>query len=190
MKSLKKKSLILTAIVCSMVLGISIVNAQTTPKVTVRTDKPRYLPGEKGTIHVTFYNDANDPVSVHNITVIFNYWQAYIDGKWVGNKTIELDVTVKEKGIEPLDPIDFTVPSDGRAAVDCPGEVKIGTSDGFKYGYFTVHIVETPSYMEQIVTLLTILVVLVIVCTIIIAATIFLSARRPKVAWREPEKQQ
>jgi len=42
--------------------------------------------------------------------------------------------------------------------------------------------------MEQIITLFTIQVVLLIVCTIIIAATIFLSARRPRITWKAEEK--
>jgi len=42
--------------------------------------------------------------------------------------------------------------------------------------------------MDKLVTLFTVLVVLVIVCTIIIAATIFLSARKPQVTWKPEEK--
>jgi len=38
------------------------------------------------------------------------------------------------------------------------------------------------------VTLFTIQAVLLIVCTVIIAATIFLSARRPQVTWKAEEK--
>jgi hypothetical protein len=43
--------------------------------------------------------------------------------------------------------------------------------------------------MDQIITLFTIQVVLLIVCTIIIAATIFLSTRRPQIMWKTEEKQ-
>ena len=186
---MKKKILIPTTIAFSIMLFISIVNAQMIiiPEVSVRTDKPQYLPGGKGTIYITFYNDRSNPLSIHNITVIYHQWQAYMDNKWVGNKTIEVDLTVKEHGIKSLDPVDFTVPSDGRAE-DCDVTVQIGTTQGFEYGYATIYVVETLYYMEQIVMLFTILVVLTIVCTIIIAATIFLSARRPQVTWKREEK--
>jgi hypothetical protein len=44
--------------------------------------------------------------------------------------------------------------------------------------------------MDKLVTLFTVQVVLLIVCTIIIAATIFLSARKPQVTWKAEEKAQ
>jgi len=185
---LKKKILIPTIFVLLAMLFISVVNAQITiPSVTVRTDKPKYLPGEKGTIYITFYNDKSGPVSIHNITVIYYQWQAYINNKWVGNETIEKTLTVGEYEIKPLDPVDFTVPNDGRAE-NCSVEILIGTTDGFEHGYATISVAETDYHMEQIVTLFTIHVVLLIVCTIIIAATIFLSARRPQVTWKPTEK--
>ena len=185
---MKKKILIPTTIAFSIMLFISIVSAQPTiPKVSVRTDKQQYLPGGKGAIYITFYNDQSDPISIHNITIIYYQWQAYIDDKWVGNKTIEVDFTVKEYGVKQLDTVDFTVPSDGRA-VDCAVTVQIGTTEGFEYGSATISVAETDYPMEQVVTLFTILVVLTIVCAIIIAATIFLSARRPQVTWKPQEK--
>jgi hypothetical protein len=39
--------------------------------------------------------------------------------------------------------------------------------------------------MDKIITLFTIQAVLLIICTIIIAATIFLSVRRPRVTWKK-----
>ena len=52
---------------------------------------------------------------------------------------------------------------------------------------YEIQVVKTPVYMDQIVTIFTIQVVLLIICTIIIAATIFLSARRPQITWRREE---
>jgi hypothetical protein len=59
------------------------------------------------------------------------------------------------------------------------------------YGYPEVpriQVVLTPRHIEQIVTLFTIQEVLIIVCTIIIAATVFLSSRRPKPVWKAEEQ--
>jgi hypothetical protein len=60
---------------------------------------------------------------------------------------------------------------------------------GTIYGDNLIYITQTPRYMDQIITLFTIQVVLLIVCTIIVAATIFLSARRPQIMWKSEEKQ-
>ena len=188
MINLRKKILVPTTLALLAMLFVSIVNAQVAiAPVTVRMDKRNYLPGEKGEIYVSFYNDANSPVSIHNITVIYYEWQAYIDDKWVGNKTIKVDLTAKEHGVKQLDPIDFVVPSDGRAGY-CSVKILIGTTAGYESGNGEIYVTQTPHYMEQILTLFTVQVVLLIVCTIIIAATIFLSARRPQVTWKHEEK--
>lgn len=187
---MKKRICIPAIIVLSLMLFIGAVNAQITiATVTVRTDKPRYLPGESGKIYITYYNPESYPVSIDNITIVYGKWQAYIGDKWVGNETIGVELTpVEKKGIRSLTPVDFTVPNDGRAAESCDVTVKIGTSAGFKDASTTIYIAQTPYYMQQIITLLTILVILLIVCTIIISATIFLSTRKPQVTRRETEK--
>lgn len=178
-----KKEIVATCILA--MLFISTVNAQ--PVVSVRTDKPTYLPGEKGRIYVTFHNKDDDPVQIYNITVRYDQWEAYVDNNWVGNETIYYDnYVVTGKAVGQLDPVEFVVPSDGRA-VSCSVTVELNTTKG-TYEAFPkpfIAVVETPYFMEQIITLFTILVVLLIVCTIIIAATIFLSRRRPPVTWRE-----
>jgi len=188
--NLRKKILVSTTLALLAMLFVSIVNAQAITSVTVRTNKANYLPGEKGTIYIDFYNDGSSPISIHNITLIYNGWQAYIDGKWVGNETIDItkEGTVSEHGVKQLDPIDFVVPSDGRG-VYCSVSISVGTTDGYEYGGVGISVTQTPQYVEQIVTLFTVQVVLLIVCTIIIAATIFLSARRPQVTWKHEEKQ-
>lgn len=180
---MKKK--VLTTSVLLIALVLSAANAQVIPNVSVRTDKPNYLPGEKGTIYITFHNRKTEPVEIHNITVIYREWQAYIDDKWVGNETIEYEnFVVTGKDVGQLNPVEFVVPSDGRAET-CYVTIDIATTDGYKSSDVWIYVTQTPYFMEQIITLLTILVVLLIVCTIIIAATIFLSRRRPQVMWRQ-----
>ncbi|MFW6117689.1 MAG: hypothetical protein ACOC6G_03800 [Thermoproteota archaeon] len=185
-----KKIFALVTIALTVMAVATVANAQVAvPTVNIRTDKPRYLLGERGTLHITLYNDRETPVSIHNITLVYNQWQGYIHNKWVGNETVDLDLTVKEKGTKFLTSLDFTVPDDGRAAENCQVNVKIGTSMGFEYGSTTIHIAKTPHYMQQIINLLTILVVLLIVCTIILAATIFLSRPRTEKTPIESEEE-
>jgi hypothetical protein len=85
----------------------------------------------------------------------------------------------------------FTTPSDGRA-VNTLVDITVNTDRG-SFRVFpspTIRLFESIRYMDQIVTLFTVLVVLVVVCTIIIAAAVFLSARRPQVMWSKEEKPQ
>jgi hypothetical protein len=82
------------------------------------------------------------------------------------------------------------VPTDSRAQ-STYFSVTVDTSNASysvqSAGYINVY--ETPVYMQQIVSLMTILVILVIIATIIIAAAIFLSPRRPHMMWRSEQKE-
>lgn len=187
---MNKKIFALSLLILSMLLCISITKAQEPDEVTLWTNKSAYAPGEKGTLYVAFYNNRNEAVAIKNVTVTYNAWKAYIGGTWVGNETYTMDVPLSGKTTKLLNEvveITFTVPTDGRA-VDTTVDVRIGTDKGFENGRITIRLVETSRYMEQIVTLFTIQAVLLIVCTVIIAATIFLSARRPQVMWKAEEK--
>jgi hypothetical protein len=187
-KNLNKKMLVLTAVILSTVLCVPLVFAAYEPyEVTVWTDKQKYVAGEKGTLYIAFYNKRDVAVTIENITVTYYSWATYTGEKWVGNETQTMTVPLSAKDTHVFSDITFTVPTDGRA-VSTSVYVEIGTDHGYKYGGGSINVPEVPSYMEQIVTILTILVVLVIVCTIIIAATIFLSARRPQVTWKPTEK--
>ena len=179
-----------------MMFYVSLANAQAPlpAEVTVWTDRQVYAPGEKGTLYIAYYNNHDRALTIKNITITYYNWRAYIGGKWIGNETYIVTVPMS-KGQTLLlndemdEDITFTVPDDGRA-VDCYIEVKIGTDEfEYRYGNSNIDVQDpTPKQMEQIVTLFTILVVLLIVCTIIIAATIFLSARRPRITWKAEEK--
>jgi hypothetical protein len=180
--------LVLSAVILSIVLCVPLVTAAYEPNdVTVWTDKQKYVPGEKGTLYVAFYNSIDVAVTIQSITIIYNSWKAYSGENWIGNETRTVNIPLSGKGAHVFNDITFTVPTDGRA-VNTSVSVEIKTDHGYEYGGGYINVPKVPSYMEQIVTLFTILVVLLIVCTIIIAATIFLSARRPQVMWRRPEE--
>jgi len=182
---MNKKLLILSLIVLSMLLCIPLASAL--EPVTAFPDKSKYAPGEKGTMYVDFYNDRDVAVELKNITLTYTSWNAYIGGNWVGNETRTVSIPISSRGIYVFSDLTFTVPTDGRA-VSTSVSIRIGTDHGYEYGYGYINVPETPRYMDQVITLFTTQVVLLIVCTIIIAATIFLSTRRPQITWRKEEK--
>lgn len=187
---MNKKICALVILTVSMVLAAPFVNAQTTPPtVSTWTDKPKYGPGEGGRLNLVFYNDRSEAIEVRNITLVYANWHAYINQAWVGNETKKYSTTIASKGKTVFSDLTFTTPSDGRA-VDTAVYIEIGTDHGYVSDTAYIRFFESSRYMDQIVTLLTVLVVLVIVCTIIIAAAVFLSARRPQVMWSKEEKPQ
>jgi len=186
-RKLNEKKLALIMIVASMLLAVPLAMAQN--RVTTWTDKPQYSPGDTVTLNLAYFNDASSPVQIKNITLTFLNWEAYIGGSWVGNMTkTYTDVTVTSGAVHVFNDLTFSVPTDGRAE-DTTVDIRMGIDNNYYYPLDTsVSLYESSRYADQTVMLLTILVVLMIVCTIIIAATIFLSARRPQVMWKTEEK--
>jgi hypothetical protein len=186
---INKKMLIVSMAVLSMLLCFSLANAQEPRVITTWTDKPKYNPGEGGTLYIAFYNNRDGAITIEKVVVTFESWRAYKDGKWEGNQTITVNKAITS-GETHLTEAAFTVPTDGRA-VSTYVDIKVYTTEAgiirpFEPPY--IYVSEAPNYLEQIVTLFTIQVVLTIVCTIILAATIFLSVRRPQITWRKEEK--
>jgi len=170
-----------------MLLLGPLVKAQQPQTVTVWTDRSVYAPGQTGTLHVVFYNNKGQTVTIDEITITFESWKAYISDQWEGNQTIEVKKAFVADEVLQND-ITFTVPTDGRAV---PTTVTVSISChpvSIPDKELDIYVSQTPLYWEQTITLLTILIVLLIVCTIIVAATIFLSARRPQVTWKPTEK--
>lgn len=176
---------------------VSLAGAQEPEIITVWTDRPEYAPGETGTLHIVFYNGENSAVTIEKIFIIFNNWRAYRNGQWEGNQTLEVNEAVVSKGAYVTETT-FVVPTDGRAgytSVDIiirtteRGDISIPSPLTF-IRKPSITVTETPKHMEQIVTLFTIQVILTIICTIIIAATIFLSSRRPQIMRRKEETEE
>ena len=180
--------IVLVSLLVQCVLMASLVHAQKT--ITAWTDKPIYSPGESGTLYITFYNTRDGAVTVKKIVVFFEEWRAFKNGKWEGNKTLEVNKALASGEAYPVS-TDFTVPTDGRAT-DTTVEIKVYTEEAGVIdpngAEAIIHVSETPPYMAQMLNLITIHVVLMIVCTIIIAAVIFLSVRKPQAVVEEEEK--
>lgn len=186
---MNRKMFAITIVVLSAFLIMPLANAAVTPlPVTIWTDRSQYAPGDKGTLYVAYYNDRDVAITIKNISITYASWMAYINGVWVGNETrVNINQPVSSKATYIFSDITFTVPSDGRG-VDTYAFVTIITDYGSPGDNVLISVPQTPAYLQQIVTLFTILEVLTIVCTIIIAATIFLSARRPQVMWKTEQK--
>lgn len=201
-----KKKYLLTMLATATLLAIlspTLTYAQ--PPATVNiytwTDKTSYDPGEKGTLKIVIRNDRTDQdLILYNITITYP-WFAYTGEKWEGNDTITINEAIQKNGGIKTYTRDFTVPSDGRAITPYYASAQISIMvnvDEAPYQYTknpSIYIKSTPLYMsledgDKLVTLFTIQVVLLIVCTIIIAATIFLSPRRPQVTWKAEEKEE
>ena len=182
---MNKQTFIFLLLISFMFLAAPLINAEEPERFTVWTDKPEYAPGESGKLYIVFYNNYGFSIEIEQVTVIFDEWRAYLDGKWEGNWT-----KIEKSAVAPEDvfklSVEFTVPEDGRAKTTNV-QILIETTEVGNISWpeypegFYISVVQAPKYLEQIITLFTIQVVLIIVCTIIIAATIFLSSRKPQV---------
>jgi hypothetical protein len=157
-------------------------------------DKTQYMSGDTGTLKIWIVNDGDQDVILKSVEIRYPWNAFYI---WEGNETIkDFANPAILIGGNWSDSRAFTVPTDGRA------------KGGFIYVHvvtdkvsktepylISINVASAPAYgslqdMDKLVTLFTVQVVLLIVCTIIIAATIFLSARKPQVTWKAEEKAQ
>jgi hypothetical protein len=157
------------------------------------TDKYYYSPGESVKLMFWVYNEGPDKIILENVTVQFP-WHKPV---WDGNITIPAANTVLDKGQSWNRNVTFTIPNDGRANNGGPISVEVvywigGTVYKTKQTACSLNINPLPELalkdMDKLLTLITVQVVLVIVCTIILAATIFLSRRRPKTVFEEETK--
>jgi len=163
------------------------------------TTDVQYMPGETGTLYVVVLNYRSSPIEVKNITILYSWFHYAKDKGWIGNDTIVLSSTEKtlpSDGGKFEKEVQFSIPNDGSLLSASPSaDITVYDKDGNVIASTTASIkVAVPSlYMgvqdvDKLTTLFTVQVVLLIVCTIIIAATIFLSARRPQVTWRKEEE--
>lgn len=188
----KIPSLLLVLMMLTILAFTRPAECAATVKVYGYTDKLQYSPGETVTLKIWVYNEGPDEIVLKNIT-IYAPWHSPI---WGGNYTIDAKNTVLGKGQNWTTTKTFTIPEDGRGyggGIRVEGVYTIGSVAYSFWGYPCSLNVPLPSKyslvdMDKLLTLVTIQAVLVIVCTIILAATIFLSRRRPKTVFEEETK--
>lgn len=181
---MNKKMVAIFAIVVSMLLMTPLAHSQ---EAFVRTDKAEYLPGETGTLHYSVYNSRSGAITLKKVTIIYSNWRAIRNGVWEGNQTIDLNVAIIGNGVYE-NSTTFTVPSDGRTSTSVSVTFETEPAGAIGTEFTTISVSITPNYLAQIIMWLMVLDLLVIVAIVIIAATIFLSARRPQVMWKSEEK--
>lgn len=191
MVDLNRKLFALILVTVAVFIAAPLASAQEPPTLTAWTDKAEYAPGETGTLSFALYNNGGSALNIKKVTIVFDEWRAYRNGQWEGNQTIDVTppLVVESKAAPYENSTKFTVPNDGRAQTTSVHITFYTVDTGIAAsGIYSITVVRTPRYMDQIVTLFTVQIVLIIVCTVILAATIFLSARRPQVTWsKEPE---
>ncbi len=187
--------MILLALAMLAVLASSV--AAEDINVYVQLDKVQYEPGGQGTISITIRNTSDDPLEIKNVSIEFTNWMMYTVDGWdeLGNQTIVYASAIQvssKTGKAALDDISFSVPTDGRAT-STSVHVWIYTNKPSPLHEQEFVSVVDPSTqnlfraLDNIVMLLTVTAILAIVSAIIIAAAVFLSARRPGVTWQKEE---
>jgi len=166
------------------------------------TKELSYEPGQTGKLYIAVLNYKTTPVEINNITIYYSWFTFDENQGWIGNDTIipkDTEKTLSSNGGKFSIEREFQVPDNGVLITEHGGmpsaSIYVYDSEGKLIDYIeapiNVILPTNPTYFkeaEQLVTLFTIQVVLIIVCTIIIAATIFLSARRPRITWKAEEK--
>jgi hypothetical protein len=187
----RKFLLILTAIAFSALALTTRVNAFASIAIYGYVDKPQYMLGDTGTLKIWVVNDGTEDVILKSVTIKYPWNGFYI---WEGNETIDDINAVIPPGGNWSTSRTFTVPTDGRAT---GGSIYVHVVTDkvteTEPNLITMKVASAPAYgslqdMDKLVTLFTVQTVLLIVCTIIIAATIFLSGRKPQVTWKAEEK--
>ena len=194
---MRKKIVGMVAIIA--VLAMLCTQAAAAPNiiVTAWTDKPQYDLGEKGKLKISILNlEEDDAIQIYNVTIEYPWFRYDAnEDKWVGNDTITGDNRILET-ITSKDTdddhyyleVEFTVPSDGRAA---SGEIdiEIYMSDPDDTEYMrplsvSIYVAATswPMSLANLDTWMTSLIVTVVVCTIILAIVILLGTRKTRAS--------
>jgi len=189
----KKIPLLLALSMLAMLAFTRPAECVATVRVYGYTDKYYYSPGESVKFMFWVYNEGPDKIILDNVTVQFPWYKPV----WDGNITIPAANTVLDKGQSWNRNVTFTIPNDGRATSGPISVEVVYWIGGTVYKtplqtacslYINPSTEVALKDMDKLLTLVTVQVVLVIVCTVILAATIFLSARRPKLVLEESEK--
>jgi hypothetical protein len=147
------------------------------------TNKPYYAPGDTGTLQFWVYDSGPSNLILNNVTIYYPWYNPL--ALWGGNATIVPSTsTVIAPGGNWSCTASFTVPNDGRAPSGTSSiNIIVATNEVTCSSAVPLTVTSVPSYfslqnMDQLLTLLMILVAAIVICTLIIVAAMFLSMRR------------
>jgi hypothetical protein len=113
---------------------------------------------------------------------------------WGGNLTISgSDAVINPQGNWTTS-LTFTVPNDGRATSGAIHITVVTDKIPSETGSIFLNVATATGVvafenMDTLLMLFTFLIIITLICTVIIAAAIFLSARRPQVTWKAEQGQ-
>jgi hypothetical protein len=191
---LKKQITLVVALFAVMML-IPLCRADFTPdalNIYLWVDKTQYNPGETVTLYITFVNAKSSNIVVNETNIICPSWWMFIRDHWEGNYTFDINRVIKANESYSTSTT-FTVPNDGRVSGLSSARIDVAIRiDGtFTNRYLYIRIVSSPvvvSNMDTLILLMAVLIILIVVCTALVAAAIFLSARKPHETYAEPPK--
>lgn len=164
-------------------------------RVQVWTDRTQYDPGDKGKLRISILNGLDKPVDINEIYIEFPWltYNAHTD-EWEGNMTLPEDeeeplATIASNGGDYYTEVPFEVPNDGRVGGLADwANVHVDTSEGEDdfYAYISVMSSTLNMAIAEMGNWMTILTAAIVICTIILAAVMFLSMRRPTFATTAP----
>jgi hypothetical protein len=183
-----------------VVLLIPSCGAEFTPgdvNIYLWVDKTQYKPGDTVTLYMTIVNAKLSNIVV-NETIIQCPWLMFIRDHWEGNYTFDINRVVKAGGNYSTS-MTFPVPDDGRATefgLSPAIKVLVEINGTFTDHTYTVNInIANPPVqtsiegVDTIILLMAVLIILIVVCTALIAAAIFLSARKPQETYTQATSQ-
>lgn len=151
-------------------------------------DKTQYQPGETITLTFTIFNAETSDVMINQVTVE-TPWFMYIQNHWEGNQTLQIN-KVLTTGKAYSNSTTIPIPADGRAFTNGFSPIQemsitIKTNAGTFKENVPIDIANPPIQaavqdMNTLILLQAVLIILIVVCTALIAAAIFLSARKPQ----------
>ena len=179
----------LIVLLFSVFLLIPLCQAGFTPdsvNIYLWVDKIQYRPGDTVTLYMTIVNAESSSIVVNKTSIICPWWM-FVQDHWEGNYTFNINTVVKA-GSNYSTSMTFPVPNDERAVqfgLSPSIGVSIGINGTFIDRSVSINIAGPPvntsvDELGTVVLLMAVLIILVVVCTAMIAAAIFLSARRPQ----------
>ncbi len=146
---MKTAPLALLAIAFIAAVMITPIHGSFIAKVYAWTDKPSYLPGDTGVLHVTVRNTGTQSFTVRNISITYP-WMAFVIDHWDGNSTnVVSPVAPLAAGQTFNTQYSFTVPTDGRAVsgqASVSAGTDIGTNGSFTNPVTADMVIALPSY--------------------------------------------